>query len=448
MRPSLLVFAAALSVLISSASRAAGLEAAAVAIDLKPGIGIPLAGYGSRLRRLKPVDTAGRYPHSFFFRPSEGVHSPIRSKVLLLRKDERHLVFVSLDTIGVEKRFVRDLADSLRPLGIRQADLIVTGTHTHSGPGTLSRTLPLQLIATDLFIRENYDFVLSRVRESVIEAAAQLEPAELFTTSFDARGIQRNKFRRKTEEHFNRRASFLLARSKTTRQWLGGLVNFAIHGGGMPVELLLYSSDFPGQVELGIEARLRELNGISFKAPAVLFMNGAEGDVATPERGIEHIEKLGREFARQAEPALRPENLKPVAPEFSVHQEELWLGIPGSSLKFCVEGIFKRSPIPLRAPLPGAFSQRSTLAVVRVGQLTMLTWPGEPSTSLGFELQRIARQRGITDVWILGLTNDYMAYFTTKEEYFEAAYDSCSSLFNWRGGERILRAYDRMLKPR
>lgn len=419
---------------------------AAVALDLQPKVGIPLAGYGSKLRRLKPFDWKNEFPHSFFFKPSEGVHTPIRSKVLFLKKRNRNLVFISLDTIGVEKRFVKDLVRELKSHGIREAELIVSGTHTHSGPGTLSRTLPLELVATDLFIGKNYRHILNGVRASVLAAKDALEPVELFKTSFQAEGIQKNKFRYEDQEHYDKNANFLLARSKATRHWLGGLLNFAIHGGGMPIELPLYSSDFPGQLEIQIESKLSAMNPAGAPRPAVLFMNGAEGDVATPDRGIAHIEDLGKEFARQADAAFSADRLAPVRPDFEVERRRIWLGVPGSPLKYCVGGLFAKSPVPLRVPLLGFVGQFSYITRVSVGDITMMTWPGEPSTSLGLALKAQARKRGHADPWVLGLTNDYMTYFTTKQEYFEGAYDSCSSLFNWRGGKRILSAYDKMLK--
>ena len=53
---------------------------------------------------------------------------------------------------------------------------------------------------------------------------------------------------------------------------------------------------------------------------------------------------------------------------------------------------------------------------------------------------RLNCENGFADSWILGLTNDYQSYFTTETEYNERAYDSCSSLFRWKGAQRIQTA--------
>lgn len=42
------------------------LEVGVVGFDLEPAVGIPLAGYGSKHRRLPKWDWSNKYPHSFF----------------------------------------------------------------------------------------------------------------------------------------------------------------------------------------------------------------------------------------------------------------------------------------------------------------------------------------------------------------------------------------------
>jgi hypothetical protein len=74
-----------------------------------------------------------------------------------------------------------------------------------------------------------------------------------------------------------------LAKSSANGRWLGGMVNYSVHGGGMPIDTLVYSSDFPGQIELQMENRIRGMNDGGNK-PVILFVNGAEGDVGTPGR--------------------------------------------------------------------------------------------------------------------------------------------------------------------
>jgi hypothetical protein len=117
-------------------------------LDLE--IGLPLAGYGSPMRRLKPVDFKNNFRNCFFFKPSTGFHTPIRSKTMILEYHEKRIAFISVDVIGVEYDFINDLSRLLAEQGIGRENLVVSATHTHSGPGTLSRHLPLELVAVNL----------------------------------------------------------------------------------------------------------------------------------------------------------------------------------------------------------------------------------------------------------------------------------------------------------
>ena len=66
----------------------------------------------------------------------------------------------------------------------------------------------------------------------------------------------------------------------------------------------------------------------------------------------------------------------------------------------------------------------------------MLAWPGEPTTTLGFDLKRAA-----PNGWVLGLTNGYQGYFTSPGEFAEGHYEACSSLYGKQAGEQVVNAF-------
>ena len=416
-------------------------------LDLKPKIGIPLAGYGSSQRRLPEfVDWRFRHRESTLFRPSEGQHSPIRSKVMVLRKGSENVVFISLDTIGIEARFVKDIARKLKGYGIKEKNIVVSATHTHGGPGTLSRRLPLEVIAVDFFRKENYDHILRMVVQSVKGALADLRPAGLYKSKALIKDVQKNKWRRKDENHFDNRASFLLAKDLATDQWMGGLVNFSIHGGTMPIGLMHFSSDVNGAIEKELENYVNSLNGISFGPVTFLFMNGAEGDVGgNSDRSVENVDLLAKKFIHDAKSAFHADHLTSVEPKISSRKKKIFVGIPTLPMKGCQKGLFGKIPDWMKFNLYPLLPAHSFISKIEVGDITYLTWPGEASTQLGHDLQELAISRGARDPVVLGLVNDYMTYFTTKDEYKEKAYDSCSSMYGWKGGGRIIKAHSKWL---
>jgi hypothetical protein len=417
-------------------------------LDMKPKIGIPLAGYGDARRRQKDfVDWRFKDPEAFFFKPSVGVHSPIRSKVMALKKGEQHLIFVSLDTIGLEHRFVKRICKNLAPYNIKESDVIFSATHTHGGPGTLSTRVPLMAIAVDLYHEENFEYIVSKVTESIEDALDNLRPADLFKSKAIINGVQKNKWRRKSEQHFDKRASFLIAKDRETGDWLGGLVNFSIHGGTMPIEVMLYSSDVNGAIEKEIQDHLSEKNPLAINQPVILFMNGAEGDVgADVERSIENVTLIGKKFIKEAESALLETSLEKVSPEFSSKKKKIYVGVPKLPLRDCQEGLMAKAPKWLNPVLYPMLPLHSYLSMAKVGDITYLSWPGEASTQLGYNLQAMAKEMGVKDPIVLGLAQDYMAYFTTQSEFAEKKYDSCSTLYGWKAGDRIIEAHKQWLK--
>lgn len=423
-------------------------EVGIAAVDIAPAVGIPLAGYGAKARRVPGfIDWKNEHPGAFFFRPSTGRHSPIRSKAMVIRSGDTQLAFVSVDFVGVEAEMTRDLARGLAHLGVTEDNLIVSGTHTHHGPGSTTRRFALAITAVDRFNREAYDSIMQSVRRSVELAHARLAPAELLRTSFHTEGIQRNKFRRKGEGHFDNTARLLIARSLETGALLGGIVNYALHGNGMPVDDLRFSSDVPGQIERRMEELIHRHNEGDGAEPVVLFMNGAEGDVGNPVRSEEAVIADGLAFARQAGEAAIFEHLEPVDATLRVQRTRVWLGVPAHSPKICARrgSFLAKHGLGLKLPLFFLYPQRTWLSAVSIGDILMLTVPGEASTQVGYDLRNTVTALGHADPWILGLANDYMAYFTTRDEYGEVAYDSCSSLFGWKGAARIQARYVEML---
>ncbi|MBT3585364.1 MAG: hypothetical protein HN509_10700 [Halobacteriovoraceae bacterium] len=430
--------------------------AGVAAIDMDPPIGIPLAGYGSKRRRAPHLDWRNRHPHAFFFTPTTGFRDRLRSKAMVIHDSKGgRLVFVSVDLIGVSNRLYKDLARKLKKFGYKKDQIFVSATHTHSGPGTLSMNIGLAAIATDLYKKENYKHVFGKIYQSVLTAINKIERVDLFTSQFDAKKVQYNKWRKTRREWYNPTATFILARSKESGEWLGGMLNFAMHGNAMPLEDTRYSGDVPGAIERATERKIALLNDSLAAPPTLLFMNGAEGDVRhRGSRGEEVMEQVAERFAGQAaESALIFENMKEVEVGIKVKSGRTFVGIPSYPLEACVErvGMMRAllAIIPDRIPIPlPLFPWSTKLNVAKLGGITLASWPGEVSTALGYELEAKAKalNKGHDDVWFLGLTNDYLTYFTNKSEYKEGEYDSCSSFYGYRGARRIIKKLTKLMK--
>jgi hypothetical protein len=89
--------------------------------------------------------------------------------------------------------------------------------------------------------------------------------------------------------------------------------------------------------------------------------------------------------------------------------------------------------------------KKAKIWTVRIGHVVMMTWPGEPTTSLGLALKDFAYKVGAKKAWVLGLTNDHLSYFTTPEEYAEGGYEACMTFFGRNSSVNILEAHQLLL---
>lgn len=342
------------------------------AVDMTPPIGVPLAGYGGSKRRL-PYSIWGRYRWATFLRPSTGVQDPIRSKAFLIKKDGRALLFLSLDTIGVDYPLYLSIKEHANGLGID--DVFVSATHTHSGPGTLSKSLVLQIMATDRFQPEVYRFVEDSAKWSIELALRDLKPARLFRTSFRVDGLQSGRPDR--EEHLDPEAHLLYAQDNDGKI-RGGLINFAVPPTALGEENLKFSADLAG----GIENALKSVFNTHSE---FLFMNGAEADLSPRANGIAEVAIHSAVFAQAAKAALGAPTR--VLPKWRTRSMSLTLpGIP----------------------------RTAEIKQLVLDDVLMVTWPGEATTEVGAASKAQGTAAGFKETWNLGLTNGYNGAFIPK----------------------------------
>jgi hypothetical protein len=63
---------------------------------------------------------------------------------------------------------------------------------------------------------------------------------------------------------------------------------------------------------------------------------------------------------------------------------------------------------------------------------------------LGLELKRRFRARGFREVGILGLANDHLGYFLTREQYKKGGYERDVSFYGPGMGEFLIGALERL----
>ncbi len=438
--------------------------------DITPPIGVPLAGFGGGPRRNAPWDFFNKNPYAYFLAPSEGILDPIRSKAFFIQNSlGERLLFVSLDLVAVTADIRESLVPWVEKLGVPEQNFFLSATHTHSGPGTLSHQFAWEILTSDRFKLSVFQWVKERIEASISDALYQTFEGNLYRVSAEMKGFQKNRNDR--EGHYDPQARLLIFKD-LDNHFRGAMLDFAVHGTFYGASNTSFSADVPGALERELETRFQKLNCLSEGStqlselckpenrPTVLFVNGAEGDVSPDHQEdvditsgvvastLAPIDRYAKRFGDQIVPALYQTQF--VVPYFKIYENQVHLGSPALHFRACeglqdsLFGLARKMGVDLSIWLPSEVKIRA----IELGNQLMLAWPGEPTTSVGERLRGFAQTlTGRTDVWVMGLTNDYLAYFTMPEEFEEPSYEACSSLYGTRGTGAILRSYYQILRP-
>lgn len=396
------------------------LVAGAASVDVTPPIGVPLAGYGAFSRRLLPPDLLGRAQYAFWLKPSRGVHDPIMVRALLLESRRVRLLWVTADLVGVDRQMVNDLRSRLDGGGRRYDAIIVSASHTHSGPGAFARSAVFEPLVLDRYVSAIRERILGGIERAALTAETRKAPARTGAGRGEVPGVIKSRVKGQLDHELG-----LLKIVGADGRPIALLWNYSIHGTALGARNLLLSGDVMGETSRALE--------IATGAPA-LYANGAEGDVSPSRRGFEGVRELSAELARGA---LAVWGRTPVEMSSSLGATtgEIALPPPRLSLRNCAgRAVPKWATIGLSAVMPRV----SEMVGVAIGGSAWVTVPGELQASLGQAVKADGR-RWFPLAFVAGLSNDYLGYFLSPEEYGRGGdYIGCAALYGEEGGHLVV----------
>ena len=187
--------------------------------DITPPVGCEMGGYGARKGRAERI-AAPLHCRAFVFEDAG-------SKVALVICD---LLFVTHDISALARRLIE------QETGIPAHCVMITGTHTHSGPAGL--TVGLDPVFTESVSRKVAGFVAEALLN---KQAAWLKYAETAVTT-----ISQN--RRDPDGPIETTARLLIAEAEASPRPIATIVNYACHPTVLEYDNLALSPDFPGAV--------------------------------------------------------------------------------------------------------------------------------------------------------------------------------------------------------
>jgi neutral ceramidase len=448
-----------LASLFTTISSRADLRIGTAEVDITPRLGIPLAGYYSE-------------------RGAEGVHDPLRAKVIVLEEDGTKVALVSLDLISTLRSTVvaaRALIE--KETGIPGKNIMISATHSHTGPiFSGSRRFDALGGQNDL-AREYTDLLPRLIADAVKQANSSLSGARASFGSENVNGLA-----------FNRRFHM----RDGSVGWNPGKLNPNIGqpaGPSDPEAQIVYFEDRQGRARatyVNFAMHLDTVGGTHFSAdyPYVLsqslsrakgsgmltlFTIGCAGDInhinvrwADQQKGHEEAARIGTHLAAGVLRTYEHLNTNFSNTEIRVSSEIVKLPLP----KFTEDDLkkareiagqisSKATPIPKFMDQVQAFKvldvherdeqpQEVEVQVITLGrEIAWVSLPGEIFVELGLSMKAGSPFR---QTMIAELANGSIGYIPTRRAYAEGNYEVVSARCGEGSGELLVESVLRQLR--
>ena len=392
-RPDIIVVAVLLTALLALFT----LDLRHTAADSTPKIFFTAEGHGQLLAGAGqaeihvpyPVVPAGYGPKDRHEVTSAA--QPQMARAIALQVGDAKLTLVSVDLLEIDSQLLEDLKPRLPS---DAGEIWVCATHTHSGMGNYDPNLLAQIAGTGRFKKAAREALMDAIVSSTSSALHSLQ----LSTAFATAGLgpptrDRSESADPVDSHYFQ-ITFAGADLPIAQLW-----NFAAHPTLVPRPATQLSSDFPG--------------AFPARGPIVeAFFQSAVGNVSIRER---------------VEPAAVAEWLDADASQpWPVRKMPVTtITTPATTTSLAVAvardatgqteihagpGFTRRASSNLVDRIAAPHSAQ--LSVARLGPLTLIAVPGEPTAAAGRALREAV---GDKDALILGLCNGYVGYIETPD---------------------------------
>jgi len=405
------------------------------------------------------------YPH--VPRISTGVHDPLLAAALCLRNEHAAVILIAVDLLFLDRQTVGRCREAIRTAtGVPDANILISATHTHSGPVTTQHLT----MADDPVVPPPDLHYLAQVEGRIVRAAAEAwettVPARLAVASARADGVGGNRLR--PDGVTDPEVGLLYVVCRDTDAPLALSLVYGMHPTVLHEDSRLISGDFPAFTRKHLAERLP---GVT-----VLYHTGSAGNQSprhhVTAQTFAEAERLGRRLGKNVwqvvsrlpstafsdEPVLAaaqrcvdlpPRRFPTLAEAESKRAMALarfqWLKAQGAGhgpVRTAECEVFGAEEVVTlaRAQAAGsltAWQQRALPAEVqalRIGDACWVGLPGEVFAEYALDIQR----RALGRTFVISLANgELQGYIVTPEADATGGYEASCSMFTSDAG-RIL----------
>ncbi len=377
-----LVTVLTLGLLIMPEYQSFALEAGVAKVEITPEIGTPLNGYGDR--------------HG---RGATSVHDPLWVRCIYLNDGDTSIFLISADLCVINSELREKVLDIV-PKEVPKENVILTATHTHNGTGAMVHTIPFRQI-TGRFMPEVLSGTATRFAEAMRKAIDSSRRATIGHAVTSAPNLSHN--RSNPDGAVDEQVGVIRIDARDGNP-IAVVAAFGVHPTTVPEEdRQAFSADFPGVF-------CRELEAAFGNSAMAMYLNGASGDVAcqSPDglQGWELTESTGKALSQI---------VKGIADEIDCSDSDIEFNASIESLP------------PTFAP--AVLPSQTILQTLRLGDLAMSFFPGEPCAALGIRLRERILSKGYASHISVGLVNDHLFYFAPRDQYSDKSYEAAMSFY-------------------
>jgi neutral ceramidase len=362
---------------------------------------------------------------------SEGILHDIWAKVLVLEDESgKRAVLVTTDLLGFPKGLSDRIRDRiLSKYGLSRDQIILSSSHTHSGPVLQSALFDIyQLDGTQLEKINQYTVKLEdKIVNLVGDGIKSMKPAGLYAQN----GVSRFQVNRRTnidagldlQTDLNGPNDYAVPVIKVLNEAgeiLAVVFGYACHA--TVLDGYAWSGDYPGFAQLAVEKM--------HPGATALFFQGAGADMnPLPRRSVALAEQYGEELAASVERVLQ-EEMRDLPPHLSTAYSEVELSLTSpptqDALAKMVEqtsGFEKHWAIRMLDQIkhgePFATSYPYPVEVWKIGDQPLVCLGGELVVEYAIELKRIFGK----ELFVMGYSNDVMTYIPSVRILREGGYE-------------------------
>lgn len=421
---------------------------------------------GAEAVNITPKESLYLAGYPFVERTSTGIHDPLMSSALFLSDGKTSVIFIANDVIFVNRKSVARVRRSISgQTGVPEKNIMITATHTHSGPSTVTFTAGTQDPLLPKVNTQYVQFMEDGMIKAACMAAGKAVAVELGVAKADATGIGTN--RHDPSGPSDMEVPVLLVRSADTSESIACMLICSMHPTVLHEDSTLYSGDFPGLAKSILQKEF-----LGERCP-ILFHLGAAGNQSprhvTKENTFHEAQRIGNILAQSVAKVIPtidfysdipiaaiqhfinlPKRLFPGISEAKVHLEKSikkleelknagktrqeirsaevnWFGAV-ESLHLAELSKSNALDEVYQACLP------AEIQLFKIGLWSFISWPGEIFIEYALEIKEKTE-----DVFVITLANgELQGYIVTEEASGRGGYEASNAIFDHKSGDLLV----------